>query len=123
MPANWPPTSHFSCLFQGMVDALRSSGSSTRRAWDLSDAQETMRAVLANRSASASFRIRSKMTAGINYSVSRLHLDPTRQAVGDYIADAGGRFNRRNTQSTDARATAINKQVHIWLQALAFAEI
>ena len=63
------------------------------------------------------------MTAGINYSVSRLHLDPTRQAVGDYIADTGGRFNRRNTELTDASAAAVNEQIGIRLQALAFAKV
>src|ERR1051325_2117218 len=98
MPANWPPVSHFSCLFQGIVDAPRSSGSSTRRACDLSDAQETSTALRAHRSASVSLRISSNMTAGINYSVSRLHLDGPHQNAGHYIADAGGRFNRRNTQ-------------------------
>src|ERR1041384_1730767 len=115
MPANWPPVSHFSCLFQGIVDAPRSSGSSTRRACDLSDAQETSTALLAHRSASGRFRIRSKMTAGINYSVSRLHLDATRQSAGHYIGDAGGRFNRRNTQLTDARAPAVNEEIGVWL--------
>src|SRR5438445_11861134 len=116
MPANWPPTSHFSCLFQGMVDALRSSGSSTRRACCLSDAQETGRAVLADRRASASLRIESKMTAGINYSVSRLHLNPTSQAVGEYIADTGERIKRRNTNLTETSTAGVNKQNGITLQ-------
>src|SRR5438045_8847290 len=108
MPANWPPTSHFSCLFQGIVDAPRSSGSSTRRAWVLSDAQDTIKAVLASKSARASFRIRSNATARINYSVYRLHLDAARQGVCSYIADTGGGFKRRHAKFTNASAAGVH---------------
>jgi hypothetical protein len=67
-------------------------------------------------------RIRLMVAAAIDYNISWLHLDTSRQAAGDDIADSGGRFNRRNPNLSDERATAQDQHFGIWLYPLPSAQ-
>jgi len=85
--------SHFSCLFQGMVDSLCSSGSLTKRGGSFCVAHETNVIMVANNRAAVMFFRSLGISASINYNISRLHLDAARQTAGDDIADSGRGFN------------------------------
>src|SRR5207244_12321618 len=102
MAWNCPPFSHGSCLFHGMADPPRSSGSLTRAVsfWDAHEVSATTNA----QSKKGTTIVRSLRTcASINHTVSRLYLDAARQAVAHDIADSSGWFNWSNATFCDTR--------------------
>src|SRR5437870_3535950 len=91
-PLNWLCwLSHFSCLFQGICDSFFASGSSTSATF-FSVAQPIKATQAANSSKKEIVRL--GIRASINDSITRLHLNATRQAVSENITNSGGRFNR-----------------------------
>src|SRR5215475_1222902 len=92
---NWPPVSHFSCLFQGISPSAFASGSWTM-ATSFWVAHEANKPTATSNKAVATFFSCLRIRASINDNVSRLHLDATRQRAGDDIADGSRRFNGRN---------------------------
>src|SRR6202022_2235034 len=91
--ANWPPVSHFSCLFQGHADSAFASGSLTSATCSFWLAHETNMVAAASNRTAATFLSCLRICASINDNVSRLHLDASRQSAGNDIADSGRRFN------------------------------
>ena len=62
-----------------------------------------------------------RIWSSIDDSISRLHLNATRQAIGDNITNGRGRFNRGNTNLSDESAMAENKHVGVGGETLASA--
>src|SRR2546421_3343611 len=121
MLANWPWVSHFSCLFQGIWDSFLASGSSTSATCGFCVAQPT-RAMQPANSRKAEI-VRLGIRASINDSITRLHLDATRQAVSKNITNRCRRFNRRNANFSNNGGLAQHQHFGIRLYPLAIAQI
>src|SRR5436309_4144805 len=106
-----------------MVDSLCSSGSLTKRGGSFCVAHETNVIVVANNRAEAMFFRSLGISASINYSISRLHLDAARQTAGDDIADSCRGFNRRNANFSNQSALPQNKHFRVRFDALASTKI
>ena len=91
-PGMLAPVSHFFGVFHGMLDSACESGSLIKAVCGFSVAQEEkmVRVAIVRQNARRRLRIGA---SSINDSISRLHLDAARQAVGDDIAYGSGRFN------------------------------
>src|SRR5437867_5050429 len=120
---NWPPVSHFSCLFQGIAPSGFASGSFTKATFSFWLAHETNKPAATSSKAAATFRSCLRICASINDNVSRLYLDSTRQGAGDDIADGGSRFNRRNADFSNKGAVANDQHLGMRFHSVAAAEI
>ena len=67
--------------------------------------------------------VRLGIRASINDSITRLHLDATRQAVSENIANSRRWFNRGNANFSNDGCVSQNQHFGIRLQSLAIAEI